>query len=58
MGIKNGRCAISIKVDVEDVDKMMNQCRDLYIKAHPDMADIFLSKRFMFKRLVEFYLEN
>lgn len=49
---------IGIKVDPEDVDKMMTSCVKLFLKAHPEMEGIHISRRFMFKKIVKFYIEN
>jgi len=44
---------IGVRVDPHDVDLMMTVCKDLYIKAHPEMKGFILSRRFMFKKIVE-----
>jgi len=49
---------ISIKIDPVDVNLMMNDCKDLFLEAHPEFEGVNITKKFMFKKLVRFYLEN
>lgn len=46
----------TIKVETKDVDLMMKECLILYLKHHPDHEQFKISQRYMFKKLVEFYL--
>jgi len=48
---------VNIKVNKKDESRLMKECKDLYLEHHPEMADIKLSRRFMFKKIVDFYLK-
>jgi len=44
-------------VDETDLKELDLACKNLYLKSHPEMRGLNLSRRFMFKKLVEFYLK-
>ncbi len=51
-----------IEVRLEDDKTMMVECKELFLKHHPEYIPINkdnpLSRKFMFRKLVRFYLEN
>lgn len=48
----------SIKVEKEDKKEMMHECVELFLEEHPEMRGMKISQKFMFKKLVKFYLKN
>ena len=46
-----------LRVDEKDLLLMRNECKILFLKSHPEMKGIVLPDKYMFKRLVEFYLQ-
>jgi len=48
---------ITIRVSPEDVKIMRSRCRELFLKDNPKFCGYRLSDKFMFKKLVEFYLD-
>lgn len=47
-----------IRVSAEDYEKMRNQCKDLFLMSHPEMKGMFMSNKFLFCKIVEFYLKG
>ena len=47
-----------IKVDSVDERMMMNECRDIFIKFHPVFEGMHMSRRFMFKKVVQHFIES
>lgn len=47
-----------IKVNKEDDELMMNDCKELYLKHHPELDELKdkISRAYMFNKLVEFFL--
>lgn len=47
----------TIKVYVKDIDTLMIDCKNIYLKAHPELKEISdkLSMPFMFNKVVEYY---
>ena len=48
---------ISIKIDAKDAEALMNDCTRIYLKHHPEMEAIRLTRRKMFHEVVRFYIE-
>ncbi len=46
-----------IRVCEEDEESLMDNCVTLFLKSHPEMKGIYLSRKFMFKKVVEYYLK-
>ena len=44
---------IQIRVDSDDVDRMMNSVKKKFLEEHPEMEGLNLSRRFMFKKIVD-----
>jgi len=53
-----GYIADTLKVEKADKKRMMKECRDLFLKSHPEFRGSHISQRFMFRKLVDFYLEK
>jgi len=47
-----------IKVDSEDVIKIDGRCKEIFLRHHPEMIGMKLSRKFMVKRLVKFWVES
>jgi hypothetical protein len=46
-----------LRVYTEDKQKMLKECRNLFLEEHPEFDGAALSQAFMFHKLVAFYLE-
>lgn len=46
----------TLRVDSKDLKRMMVDCRDIFLIAHPEMEHMKLTQKFMFNKLVNFYL--
>lgn len=49
---------ILLRVDVEDVKKLMGAGIRLFLEAHPDMEAMHLTRRKMFHEAVKHYVEE
>lgn len=47
----------SIHVSTEDKERLRNECKELFLKEHPEFENMKISDGFMFRRLVNYYLE-
>jgi hypothetical protein len=47
-----------IRVNKKDADMLMKECKELYLKFHPDMKNEKISNSFMLRRVIEFYLKT
>jgi len=52
------RNLVCIKVEECDKNKMMAECKKLFLENNPKMEGIHLTQVFMFKKIVRYYLEN
>ena len=43
---------VFIRVDDDDVEMMMSSCKELFLKEHPEFKGMVLSRRFMFKKVI------
>ena len=43
---------ISIRVHSDDVKKLMGECKELYLNKYPQMKDVPISVRFMFRKVI------
>ena len=43
---------ILLRVDKEDVNRMMTTGKELFLKEHPEMKGMVFTRRFMFKKIV------
>lgn len=46
-----------IVVNVEDDEKMMNECIAILIRSRPEYKNVHITRRMMFSKLVEFYMQ-
>lgn len=49
---------ITIRLHKEDVVVMRNTCKILFLKANPQFNGMFLSDKFLFKKLVKYYQDE
>lgn len=47
-----------IEVLVEDDELMMTVCKEIYLKAHPQMRGVPLSKKFLYRKIVDYYINT
>ena len=48
---------VTMRIDNADLKRMRVECQKLFIEEHPEMEGYNLSDRFMFHRIVEYYLK-
>ena len=41
----------------EDDLKLMNECRKLFLQSHKELAGMPLSRAFIFKKVIDYYLK-
>lgn len=46
-----------VSIYPDDKEKIMEECKKLFLEEHPDMKDIKVSYHFMIKKIIEFYLK-
>ena len=46
-----------INANIKDVQRLRNECKQLYLKFHPDMKDEKLSDSFLLRKIIDFYLK-
>jgi len=46
---------VSIRVPVISLAKMRKECKEIFLKAHPEMKGLILTDGFMFNKLTEWY---
>jgi len=44
---------VNIRVEQEDVDMLMGRIKDNFIKENPEMEGMLISRRFMFKKIIQ-----
>jgi len=47
-----------IRVKKEDHDKMMDICIRIFLKHHPELRGMRITRNFMFNKLVTFYINT
>lgn len=47
----------TIKVNTVDKKRMMKECKELFLKSHPELKGMNITQRFMFNKLIDFYLK-
>jgi len=47
---------VSMRIDEDDKDRLMNDCKELFLKNHPEMDGMNISQRFMLHKVIKFYL--
>jgi len=49
---------VSIKLRKSDVNRMMGECKEDFIRHHKEFRGHTFTKNFMFRKLVDYYLEG
>jgi len=49
---------VTLRVEKEDYDILMDQCKRLFVKDHPEFEGMKLSQKFMFKKVIRHYLRD
>lgn len=49
---------VTIRADEEDRNSLMNECKQLFLEEHPEMEGYEITQRFMFKKVIKFYLKE
>lgn len=49
---------VQIWVRTSDKDRMMDECKEDFIKHHPEFRGASITQNFMFRKLVDYYLEH
>lgn len=49
---------MNLRVEKEDLDLLMNECIEEFLKHHPEFKGMRLTHRFMFKTVVKHYLRE
>ena len=49
---------VSVKLRQSDVDRMMGECKDDFIRHHKEFRGHNFTKNFMFRKLIDYYLEG
>lgn len=49
---------ISVKIDEDDLNLLMADCREIFIHAYPNEEGKKHSIRFMLHRVIKYYIEN
>ncbi len=44
-----------IRVDQQDVERMMGECKNMFLKSNPKFSGMNITQKFMFKKLVNWY---
>ncbi len=47
-----------IKVELNDEKILMNECKQLFLSHHPEMKGMRITRAFMFKKIITYYLEG
>lgn len=47
-----------IRVPKSSKEKLRNECRELFLKYHPEFRGFRISDGFMFKKVIDFYIET
>lgn len=47
-----------IRIAVKDRDKLMNECVEIFLKAHPEMRGMKITQDFMIKKVIRYYIET
>lgn len=46
----------SIKIDIEDIKRIDKECKDILIRDNPQLIGMKLSRRFIVKRMINYFL--
>ena len=46
-----------IHVEIEDEQRLMNECKELFLEDNPTMKGLELSRKFLFKKVIDWYLK-
>lgn len=49
--------SVKISVAGEDEKRLMTECVALFLKAHPELTGMRFTRRFMFRKVLDFYLK-
>jgi hypothetical protein len=49
---------VLVRISLSDRDRIKQECRQIYLKHHPEMINLHLSMRFMISKIVDWYIKS